>query len=77
MIRKVRESKHSYTEEDRLEINKQQYDFSLDQGREVFIDYYFNKEIIGIVSHIKDESSTSGLQAYVITSDYVPINARI
>ena len=63
-----------YIEEEQLLINKKQYDF-FEEGKDVNIYKENETKTIGIVSHIKDESSTSGLQAYVITDNYVPINA--
>ena len=70
----IRKDKTLYNDKERMFINNNQY-LNLDMNQNVMINIGSEKETIGIVSHIVDDSRGSGLQEYVITDNYVPIDA--
>ena len=70
----IQNNKYNYNDEERFKIFRKQYD-SYNDGDKVRIVIDDNTETIGYISHIVDDSKGSGLQEYVITDNYVPINA--
>ena len=68
----IKNDKYSYTDEERFKIFKQQYENNV-LNKPIMINE--GSEFVGYVSHIVDDSKGSGLQEYVITDNYVPINA--
>ena len=65
-------NKYSYTDEKRFQIFKRQYENNV-LNKPIMINE--GNEFVGYISHIVDDSKGSGLQEYVITDNYVPINA--